>query len=139
MSYQTDEIQKVQIHLTVHQENDDIHIDFDFDTKNDDLDGVVNELIKTLGLSQAEAKEIKGMVVEQIEKTKQKAFQKPETAPPIDTIPYDSDDEEIDDPEYLALLDQQKRQIAEMDARHLKEQQMLIQKLSTNIDDLLIF
>ena len=59
----------VQIHLTIHQDNSDLRIDFPFDTRKDDIDQVVAELVETCKLTDDEANELKGIIKTQIATT----------------------------------------------------------------------
>ena len=66
---------KIQVHLTVHQDTEDIHIDFQFDPENDSIDQVVNELKTNLNLTEEEFNEIKVVIQQQIDKTTNNASQ----------------------------------------------------------------
>ncbi|KAK8871020.1 hypothetical protein M9Y10_008933 [Tritrichomonas musculus] len=56
----------VQIHLNFQQNNDQLHVDFQFDTVKDDLDSVVNDLISTLGIAPEQTPMVKQLISEQI-------------------------------------------------------------------------
>ncbi|OHS98728.1 hypothetical protein TRFO_08727 [Tritrichomonas foetus] len=131
----------VQIHLNLQQNGDTIHVDFAFDIINDDLDSVVKDLILTLEIGDSQNAELKELISEQIRKARLAA-----NSPDIRDIPSppinpDEDEEIMNDPEYIQLLEQQKRELEEMESRHIIEQQNLAQKLTTasTEDDLLIF
>ena len=59
----------VNIHLTIHQENSNLRIDFPFDTTKDDINQVVLELVETCKLTEEESKELKDIIKKQIAQT----------------------------------------------------------------------
>ena len=59
----------VQIHLTIHQDNSDLRIDFPFDTLKDDINQVVAELVETCKLTDEESQELKSIIKTQIAST----------------------------------------------------------------------
>lgn len=143
---------QVSINLTIHQDNSDYRVFFPFDTLNDDVDEVVGELVKTCNLTDEEGQEIKQMIEEQL---RQAMGQLPppaltrDSVSPLNTqINYDSDDEDVaNDPEYKVLIAQQKRTLADIEARHQQEQKDLIARIQRGdhpqipqvCDDLIIF
>lgn len=159
----------VQIHLNFMQDTDQLHVDFPFDPEKDDLDTVVNDLITTLGYGPEQRSYVKQLISEQINKALRKPQYEnsssgneynpnsPPESPQNSTknisapsmqgsnnaqINEDDDSEEIlNDPEYIQLLEKQKKELKELKARHTSEQQALAQKLApSNVDDdLLIF
>ena len=56
----------VEIHLNFQTNNDQLHVDFQFDTVKDDLDSVVNDLISTLGISPDQTPMVKQLISNQI-------------------------------------------------------------------------
>lgn len=154
----------VQIHLNVEQNGDTLHVDFQFDIVKDDLDSVVNDLIATLGYQKDSIPMFKKLISDQIKaKVKDQDddddSEYNQTSPPespqnsaanfnsssqqVANLQNISDDDEefLNDPEYIQLLQKQEKEIKELEARQLNERQMLEQKLAskTNDDDLLIF
>ncbi|OHT10974.1 hypothetical protein TRFO_19557 [Tritrichomonas foetus] len=56
----------IQIHLTIHQQDDDLRVDFPFDKVNDDVDQIVIELIQTLNMNDSDRDTIKNMIEAEI-------------------------------------------------------------------------
>lgn len=111
----------MNIHLTIHKSQEDVHVDFPFDIENDNIDDVVSALVETAGLTEDDRESIKALMKKQIDSMA-------------------SDGEPIDDPEYTKLLEEQKQELAELDRRHAAEQDALLKKLmGKDDDDLLIF
>lgn len=114
----------VQIHLVFHRSNDDLKVDFPFDTENDKVDTVVSELIKECELDPNAFEELKSKMEEQINKasnmSKTTSFELliDEDQSGDDA---DSSDLEFESPEYQALLDQQRREMAALLQRHKTE------------------
>lgn len=152
---------KVQIHLTIHQDGGDLKIDFDFDTANDDINQIVKELVETCDLSPDESEELKQIIQIQVARATNVQQQPATSTPPpashmsngsfapIDTGMDDlSDDQDVlDDPEYKALLEEQERELKNMEQRHQNEQKDLMYKITRDspsspspyADDLLIW
>ena len=114
---------QINIHLTIHKSQEDVHVDFLFDMETENIDEVVSALVETLKLTEGDKESIKGLMVEQIE-----------------SMGY-SVDEGIDDPDYAKLLEEQRQELAEMEKRHAAEQDELLKRLmGTEVsEDLLIF
>lgn len=68
MAYEEPNPNIVEIRLNFHQNDNDLHVDFPFDTEKDDLESVVNDLITTLGCEPEEKSKIKQLISEQINK-----------------------------------------------------------------------
>lgn len=130
----------VPIHIVVHQQNDDLKIDFDFNKKDDNIDTVVSELIETLGMTESDKENIKALIEQQINHPKQKSNQRSDTFfEPIgfDTLPSNqsddtSDDSDITDPDYRSLKEQQKREMDALLAQHLSEKRELAQRIQAS-------
>lgn len=151
-SEMTNSLTQVHINLVIHTEEDDVHISFNFDTQKDNVDQIVKELITEIGLTPDEGIELKRAIENQLKvalgtgslssdfdsiaKSRQNSF--------ID----ESDDADVqNDREYQALLEQQRRQLSELEIRQTNEQKELIAKLQRGspintpqtCDDLIIF
>lgn len=141
---------RIQIHLTIHQEGEDVRIDFPFDIHNDSINQVVAELNEQCNFTPEEIIDLKQMIEAQIQKKTSAAKSIRNSGNAFEPIQIteekNSDDEFMDDPEYAALIEQQKKELAALQERHLKEQQ----ELSANgtipsaspphkCDDLLLF
>lgn len=133
---QQEQIHQVQIHLTIHQADDDLHVDFPFDTETDDINEVVAELVTECKLTANETSALTQMIQEQIEKTAGNNigahFNR--NQPQID-----SDTEDIDDNDYRNLIEKQQKELKLLEERHQKELKELTLRLQAPVDDLLIF
>jgi len=140
-------IHNVQIHLTIHQDGEDIRVDFDFDTEKDNIDDVVGELVNTCNLTQEDSIELKQMIQQQINKKTQSHTVTNSPFEPLSVFEdlNESDSDVRDDPEYRSLLNSQKSELEALEAQHMKEQEELSNKLqkeqsqSHSTDDLIIF
>ncbi|OHT01498.1 hypothetical protein TRFO_31640 [Tritrichomonas foetus] len=138
---------EVQVHLVVHQQNEDLKIDFSFDKINDDIDSVVSELIETLGMTESDKGMIKASIEAQINSVPKAnpstSFSGNEKADqyfepilenqPADQSDEDSDDSDITDPEYRALVEQQNRDMQSLLAHHLSERKELAQRIQASL------
>lgn len=116
----------VTVHLVIHQQEEDLHIDFPFNKLEDDIDTVVAELIETLGMTEADKPRVKGMIEAQINT--------PLSFEPInnnDLMGGDdsSDDGLQNDPQYKALLEQQRHEMQALVARQLQEKRELAARI----------
>lgn len=127
----------VQVHLVIHQQNEDLKIEFEFNKKEDDIDTVVSELIETLGMTESDKEMIKGLIEQQINPP-QKPNSNTHTDPYFEPINIEnqqsdsddtSDDSDITDPDYRSLLEQQKREMDALLATHLSERRELAQRI----------
>lgn len=136
---QTQPIHQVQIHLTIHQSDEDLHVDFPFDTETDSIQEVVAELVTECKLTENETAALTQLIQEQINKTAGTSIGAHFNRNQHESV--DSDNEEIDDQEYKDLMAKQKRELEELDAKHQKEQRELALRLQSPsaVDDLLIF
>ena len=113
----------VQVHLVIHQQQEDLRISFPFDKQTDDIDSVVTDLIQTLGMTETDRSRLKPMVEAQITNA-------PSTFEPIaggeqTNAEESSDDEAINDPQYRSLLEYQKREMQTLLARQFNEKREL--------------
>ena len=148
---------KVQIHLKICQDNETIHVEFPFDTEEDNIDQVVEELIANCKLTEEESEQIKQKIQEQIDLTKNGSFQKipnlqnqmepiettieplPSNFEPIPDVEEElesSDGDVMSDPEYQKLLQKQKEEILQLEEKHRLEKLHLTQPSG---DDLIVF
>ncbi|EAY04252.1 hypothetical protein TVAG_474580 [Trichomonas vaginalis G3] len=140
---------QVGINLTISQDGSDYGIYFTFDVKNDDIDEVVSELVKTCNLDEEEGLELKRVMESQLQQaigqlpppeithsnTKPKYYFEP------------SDDADLaNEKEYQALLAQQRKALADIESRHDREQKEMISRLKgvpvnshKIVDDLIVF
>ncbi|EAX97625.1 hypothetical protein TVAG_382490 [Trichomonas vaginalis G3] len=144
-------ISVVTIHLTIHRDNVDLKIDFPFDTRTDNIDEIVSELAKECSLSDPEREEVKNLIQTQIIKAQNGANMSIPKVDSFDNVTSEpdlldsSDDEIINDPEYQALLERQRKEIAAMEENHLKQQRALVNGNLTpsstpkTCDDLIVF
>ena len=125
----------INIHLALKLSQDTIHVDFPFHMINDTVDQVVQDLVSELDIGTDYTSQLKAIISEQIRKGKENAQKDKEQQ----VISLDAEIEK--DPEYIRLLEQQSKELKEMEARHNIEQQNLARKLATDAaqDDLLIF
>lgn len=141
----------VEIHLTIHNDEGDIQVDFPFDTRTDDINEVVAELAKECNLQLEEQKEVKSLIQMQIAKAQPKAngsvskFENFEQVTADSNLADDIDEQVFNDPEYQALLERHRREIAKLEETHLKQQRALVNGTSNPInacnacDDLIVF
>ncbi|EAY15528.1 hypothetical protein TVAG_495430 [Trichomonas vaginalis G3] len=138
----------VQINLVIHRDVEDIKIGFPFDTVNDEIDSIVAELKQTLGLSGVEEVSVKNSIRQQISAALSKSlteFKRELNMKPQDEELSDELEQEIfDDPEYQALLERHKAEIAALEEQHLKQQRELMNTSSPSsipkvVDDLIVF
>ncbi|KAK8882000.1 hypothetical protein M9Y10_044639 [Tritrichomonas musculus] len=130
----------VQVHLVVHQKNEDIKIDFDFNKLEDNIDTVVSELIETLGMTESDKEMIKASIEQQINPPKPNSVTHtdPYFEPICENQPSDqsddtSDDADISDPDYRSLIEQQKRDMDALLANHLNERRELAQRIQASM------
>lgn len=154
-SVMTNPLTQVNINLTIHADEDDLRISFPFDTQKDNVDEIVKELVNEIGLTDEEGAELKVVIENQLAQSlgsttaSNSAIKSSSGIPQPQTPNLDeSDDADVqNDREYQALLNQQRRQLAEIEMRHSNEQKELIAKLQRGTpvnapqtcDDLIIF
>lgn len=137
----------VEINLTIHRDNEDIKIGFPFDTENDDIAQVVSELAQNVGLSPAEEVEVKNSIRNQISEALRQSLTdyRQQIAPKQEELSDDLDEEVFNDPDYKALLEKQKQEIAALEELHLRQQRELMNSQSSPsslpkvVDDLIVF
>lgn len=148
----TNQLNQVQINLTIHQDQEDVRVSFPFNTQSDDVDEVVKALINEIGLTDEEGVELKQVIESQLAFSRQSSSSSKISnsgITPIIVNPLDeSDDADVaNDREYQSLLEEQRKQLEEIERRHVQEQKELIEKLqrgtplgaTQNVDDLIIF
>lgn len=146
----SDNSQKIQIHLVIHQQDEDLHIDFPFDKMTDNIDDIVNELVDTLKMTEGEKVSIKNMIETQIYKSAPSSlngsvfepigsidpFVQPTTpsapliSPVVAPTQEDSEEEDIQDLEYRYLLEQQRHELQNLLQRQLSEKRELAQRIA---------
>ncbi|EAY08922.1 hypothetical protein TVAG_464700 [Trichomonas vaginalis G3] len=137
----------VDINLIIHRDSEDIKIGFPFDTVNDDIGQIVAELKQTLGLSSDEEVDVRNSIRNQINEALRQSLTdfRQQIQPKEEEYSDGLDDEVFSDPEYKALLERQKAEIAAMEEMHLKQQRELMnaQTSPSNVpkvvDDLIVF
>lgn len=133
----------VQVHLVVHQQNEDLKIDFNFNKLNDDIDSIVTELIETLGMTEEDRGTIKSLIEQQINPPPKQGqpnhdtyFEPIAENPPSDQSDDSSDDADITDPEYKSLLEKQRRDMQNLLSRQLSERRELAQQIQASMHHL---
>ena len=113
----------IPIHLILEEGDSHLNVDFEYDPNSDSISDLAAELTTHLGLPPPKTAMIQKIIETEVEKAKSEMIksQKPD---------FSSDDEPIDDPEYHALIERQKKEIAAMDQRHLLEQNQYLQNTS---------
>ena len=132
---------QIEIHLVIHFGQDDLHVDFPFDTQNDNIDDVVSELVSQL--SQQSGEPLPPEAIPQIKQNIENQIPKSSTVTPSSPVEpiqnqtvsnrteTESSDDDINDPEYETLLLQQKQEMQKLLADHLEERK----KLAAQIKD----
>jgi hypothetical protein len=124
----------VQIHLVLHEQNEELSVDFPFNRFTDDMDHVVADLVETLGMAEREHLQIRALIEAQV------FGQSPTTShgitpffEPIDPPEeYHSDDDDcISDPEYFDLLSRQRAEIDQLKAEQIRERRKLAAELNS--------
>ena len=127
----------VQVHLIIHQPNENLRIDFPFDTIHDNIDNVVSELIETLGLTESDKGTIKNLIEQQINPHQKASAKILSDFEPIklpneqanDAYNDSSDDSDIKDEEYTALLEHQQQEMRQLLQKHYEERKELAQRV----------
>jgi hypothetical protein len=129
----------VEVHLVIHQENEDLSVDFAFNKQTDNVDSVVGDLVVALGVAESEKTRFRDLIERQI-------FGPPRpSSPPNGTSfepisgyanghtptgdDYQSDDGDINDAEYRLLLEDQRQQMDALLAQQVEERRELIARL----------
>ena len=121
----------VDIHLVIHREGENINVDFVFDKNSDSIDQVVEELTESCHLSEREQQQMQEEIMQQIMATQKTTItssnsEEPQVISPTLEPMYDdlsdSDDEYMNDPEYMALLKAQEKERKALEEKHRNEQ-----------------
>jgi hypothetical protein len=134
----------VEIHLVIHQGNEELTVDFSFNKQKDDVDLVVSDLLETFGMAPSEKPRFHELIERQIA-----GSPNPPSAPgAFEPIPspdaalvgddYQSDDGDITDAEYRALLEEQRQEMDALVAQHLEERRELAARLKSASSDALL-
>ncbi|KAH0794046.1 hypothetical protein GPJ56_002043 [Histomonas meleagridis] len=130
----------VKVHISINHENETLSVDFPFSKKFDNIDNVVADLIDTLSIPDIDPNAIKAMIEAQVYKTAP-ASTGPSFEPITDVFASgnasilsledsDSDDDDINDSEYLSLLQQQKKEMQDLNIRQYNEKKALAQRIA---------
>ena len=140
--YGTDDDSVVKVHLSINHENETLSVDFPFIKEFDDIDTVVADLIETLSISDIDSNAIKAMIEAQVYKsvpTRIGPYFEPITdvfasgnSPILSLEDSDSDDEVINDSEYVSLLQQQEKEMQELNIRQYNEKKALAQRIAAS-------
>lgn len=133
MSNTSDDDSLVKIHISFNNDNEKISIDFPFSVKHDDMDNVISDLMETLQISNIDKNELKHMIEDQIKKAQNTGT--PIFEPIGETTPNNnlmSSDDEINDPEYSVLIQQQKAEMKSLLKRQYEEKKALAQRISAS-------
>ena len=126
----------VQVHITIHQQDYNLNIDFPVDRINDDIDQIADELVERLGMSDLDKKSIKEMIEAELNKSNNiNNFEPIENQ--IDSNDQlfneeSSDDSDISDPEYTILLEQQKKDMSMLLEKHINEKRELAKQIASS-------
>jgi hypothetical protein len=106
---------QIPIHLVVRDKGEDLRVDFTFDLATDDIDSLVADLGQSVDLTESNRPQVLRDVTLQVNKGRE------------------------DQAGYRQLLENQKRELEQMDARHRREQEAKLRDLSGPAgDDLLL-
>jgi hypothetical protein len=117
----------VEVHLVIHQMNEDLSVDFPFNKQTDDLDVIVGDLVDTLGMAESEKPRFRELIENQIFGANSGSGQ-PGAFEPIGGD-YQSDDGDITDPEYRLLLEEQRQQMEALLGQQFEERRELAARL----------
>ena len=116
----------VKVHLVLNQGGDTLKIEFPFDKQTDDIDAVVNDLIQTIGRTEADRADIRRQVQEQLMNPTSEFEPIVSEAANTDES---SDDEVCKLPQYRELLARQRRDMTLLLQRHLEEKRELAMRI----------
>jgi hypothetical protein len=97
---------QIPIHLVVSDKGEDLRVDFTFDLATDDIDSLVADLGQSVDLTETNRPQVLRDVTLQVRKGRE------------------------DQAGYRQLLENQRRELEQMDARHRREQEAKLKELS---------
>jgi hypothetical protein len=97
---------QIPIHLVVSDKGEDLRVDFTFDLATDDVDSLVADLGQSVDLTEINRPQVLRDVTLQVQKGRE------------------------DQTGYRQLLENQRRELEQMETRHRREQEMKLKELS---------
>lgn len=120
----------VQVAIVIQQPDEEVRIEFPFDKERDDIDAVVADLVDTLHMTEADKPSVKAMIEAELYNTQPAGRSKFE---PIATDAAagddSSDDCDVNDPRYRAILEKQRQEMHRLLSRHLTEKRDLAKRV----------